>query len=143
MKTYKISEVAKILGVSVHTLRYWDKIGLLNFIERDKNGNRVFKRDDFILLDTILCLKATGMHLRDIKHYVELCQKGISSVPERLEIMEGQKDEIEKQIEDLKDELFVAEQKVKYYEEAIKCNSLDVFPEEREKWLNKIFDLNE
>lgn len=143
MKTYKISEVAKIFGVSTHTLRYWDKLGLLNFIERDKNGNRVFKRDDFILLDTILCLKATGMHLHDIKHYVELCQKGISSVPERLKIMEDQKDEIEKQIEDLKGELIVAKQKVKYYEEAIKCNSLDVLPEEREKWIDKILELDE
>ncbi|MGX5376959.1 MerR family transcriptional regulator [Ligilactobacillus sp. LYQ135] len=63
MKTYKVSEVSKIMGISSHTLRYWDRIGLLNFVGRDEHGNRAFKRTDFLALRTITCMKSTGMHL--------------------------------------------------------------------------------
>ena len=71
--TYSISEAAKQMGVSVHTLRYYDKEGLLPFVER-VNGRRVFKDSDFSWLKIISCLKNTGMPLKEIRRYMELCQ---------------------------------------------------------------------
>ena len=50
MKTYKISEIAKIFDITVATLHFYDKEGLLPFVERDKNGNRIFKEKDLIYL---------------------------------------------------------------------------------------------
>lgn len=134
MKTYKVSEVSKIMGISSHTLRYWDRIGLLNFVGRDEHGNRAFKRTDFLALRTITCMKSTGMHL----HYIDLCEEGLASAPERLKIMEDQQAEIEKQIEDLKGELITIKQKVDYYKEAIKENDLDVYQDEFDEWLDQI-----
>lgn len=134
MKTYKVSEVSKIMGISSHTLRYWDRIGLLNFVGRDENGNRAFKRSDFLALRTITCMKSTGMHLKDIKHYIDLCEEGLASAPERLKIMEDQQAEIE----DLKGELITTKQKVDYYKEAIKENNLDVYQDEFNEWLDQI-----
>ena len=65
--TYAIGEIAEKMNLSIHTLRYYDKEGLLLFVQRTENGRRVFSDRDIILLSTIECLKATGMPLKDIR----------------------------------------------------------------------------
>lgn len=60
--TYTISEVAKKMGISAHTLRYYEKEGLLPFIERNESGIRRYKASDFEHLALIHCLKETGCH---------------------------------------------------------------------------------
>lgn len=60
---YTVKEVSKRTGISEHTLRYYDKEGLLSFIKRDKNGVRLFTKEDFEHLYTITVLKKTGMSL--------------------------------------------------------------------------------
>ncbi|WP_042163353.1 MerR family transcriptional regulator [Paenibacillus gorillae] len=54
---YTISQVAERTELTAHTLRYYDKLGLLPFVDRDKAGNRDFKESDFVWLDIITCLK--------------------------------------------------------------------------------------
>lgn len=73
--TYTISEIAEKMGVSVFTLRFYDKEGLLPFVERI-NGRRVFKDEDFAWLRVISCLKTTGMPIREIREYIALCSGG-------------------------------------------------------------------
>lgn len=70
MKTYTIRQAAEHIGVSVDTLRFYDKQGLLPFVGRGDNGYRVFTEDDFSWLDLIACLKATGMEIREIREFV-------------------------------------------------------------------------
>ncbi|MGM9660242.1 MAG: MerR family transcriptional regulator [Faecousia sp.] len=95
--TYTISQIAQKMGVSVYTLRYYDKEGLLPFVER-VNGRRVFKDSDFSWLRMISCLKNTGMPLKEIRQYMELCQLGDASLLQRQEIILKQKKSIEDQI---------------------------------------------
>lgn len=64
---YTIGEVAKIINISPHTLRFYDKEGLLPFVERSESGIRRFKEEDFGKLMIIECLKKTGMPIKDIK----------------------------------------------------------------------------
>lgn len=84
--TYTISEIAEKMGVSVHTLRFYDKEGLLPFVDR-VNGRRVFKDEDFAWLRIISCLKNTGMPLKEIRQYMELCKLGDASLQERQEMI--------------------------------------------------------
>lgn len=140
MQGYRIGEVSKVLGISTYTLRYYDKMGLLDFVKRDEKGTRIFRKNDFILLSTIQCLKDTGMHLRDIKHYVDLCAEGMQTVPERLELMQQQRLEVEKQIEDLQESLALIDEKVHYYNEAMAHNTTAVCSEERQEWIERMLD---
>lgn len=116
--TYTISEIAEKMGVSVHTLRYYDRQGLLPFVER-VNGRRVFKDSDFTWLRILNCLKNTGMPLKEIRRYMELCQLGDASLEQRQEIILAQKRSIEDQIRFLQENLEVIESKVRYYEKAV------------------------
>lgn len=75
---YTIGEMAKQLDVAASTLRYYDKEGLLPFIERSGGGIRIFKDEDLSWLKIIECLKKTGMPIRDIKHFLDSCIEGDS-----------------------------------------------------------------
>lgn len=116
--TYSISEIAQMMGVSVHTLRFYDKEGLLPFLKR-VNGRRVFQDSDLEWLRILTCLKNTGMPLKEIRRYMELCQLGDDSLPERQQIILKQKSFIEDQIRFLGENLKVIEHKVRYYEAAM------------------------
>lgn len=120
--TYSISEIAEKMGISVHTLRFYDKQGLLPFVER-KNGRRVFKDEDFTWLRVLNCMKNTGMPLKEIREYMELCKLGDVSLKERQEIILKQKAALEEQINFLQYNLKELNYKVWYYEKAIEAGT--------------------
>ena len=117
-KTYTISEVASMMGVAPSTLRYYDKEGLLPFVER-KNGIRIFKDRDFAALRILNCLKNTGMPIKDIKEYFELTKLGDASLKERQAIILKQKQSLENQMEFLRQNMKELEYKEWYYDTAI------------------------
>lgn len=138
---FTIGEVAEKMGVSVHTLRYYDKEGLLPFVERHENGRRIFHERDIILLNTIECLKKTGMALKDIRQYVIWCEEGYSSVSQRLQLMENRKQEVQKQIDELVEMMTTIEHKCEFYRNAIETGTTDMCDEERESWANEILSM--
>jgi len=77
---YTIKDISKILGLSIYTIRFYDKQGLLPFVSRNKSGNRAFTESDLDLFKMICCLKKTGMQIKDIKKYIDLCMKGASTI---------------------------------------------------------------
>ena len=123
--TYTISEIADRMGVSVHTLRFYDKEGILPFVDR-VNGRRVFKDEDFAWLKVINCLKNTGMPLREIRTYIELCQQGDASLQERYDLILRQKENLEKQFRQLQNDMQELEYKVWYYETALEAGTEDI-----------------
>lgn len=139
---YTIKEVSKIMGISAYTLRYYEKISLLEFVKRDKNGVRQFTDSDLLTLNTIYRLKDTGTPLQKIKHYLDLIDEGIDSVSERKEIMEEQKESILHQISQLNKALETIDAKIKYYETAEKEHSLGVCHDERYELLKNILRNN-
>ncbi|WP_428898366.1 DNA-binding transcriptional regulator [Parelusimicrobium proximum] len=112
---YTIAQVAQLYGMTAHTLRYYDKEGLLPFVDRTDSGIRSFKETDFEWLDIITCLKQTGMPVKQIREFIELCQKGESTVGKRLELFKTQKKNIESQIALLKTHLDKVNFKIWYY----------------------------
>ena len=123
---YTVGEMAKRLGVAPSTLRYYDKEGLLPFVERSDGGIRVFKDADYEWLMIIECLKKTGMPLKDIKEFVVMAMEGDDTIDKRLTLINKQKESIEKQIEELSEIHRVLIFKEWYYETAKKEGSTSV-----------------
>lgn len=113
MKTYTIGQAAERAGLSADTLRYYDKQGLLPFVARAENGYRVFTlRRTLPGLDTIACLKGTGMELKDIRTFIRWCMQGDSTLQNRLDLILARKREVESQISQLRGYLNKLEQKI-------------------------------
>jgi len=115
---YTIGEMAKLLKVAPSTLRYYDKEGLLPFVERSNSGIRMFKDKDYEWLKVIECLKKTGMPLKDIKTFVYMAMEGDETIEQRLELFKKQKEIIENQIAELQETLDTISFKCWYYEKA-------------------------
>lgn len=120
--TYSISEIAGKMGVTISTLRYYDREGLLPSVER-VNGRRIFKDSDFAWLRVLNCLKNTGMPIREIHEYLELCAQGDASLKQRQEIILRQKEALEEQIRFLQYNLKELEYKVWYYDRAVEAGT--------------------
>lgn len=120
--SYTISQVAQMMGVTPSTLRYYDKEGLLPNVKR-VNGIRVFEDADFPWLRILNCLKGTGMPIRQIKKYVDLCAAGDATLEQRYAIIKEQRQHVLDQIEQLNFYLKELDYKDWYYQEAIKAGT--------------------
>ena len=120
--TYSIKEVADMMNVEPSTLRYYDSMGLLPGVKR-VNGRRVFEDKDFKWLRVLNCMKKINMPIDKIKAYVELAEKGDSTLQERFDMILEQKQIVLGQIAELKDCLKEFEYKEWYYTEAIKAGT--------------------
>lgn len=122
---YSIGQVAQKTGLTTHTLRYYEKEGLLPFVRKNSSGLRVFSDNDLGWLAMIECLKETGMPLKGIKQYIDWFEEGDSTLPQRLEMFCSQKKKIEGQIALFQKHLAKIEYKINLYQEAVRLGSLD------------------
>ena len=120
---YTVCEVAKRLNLSPHTIRFYAKEGLLSFVDRDQNGNRIFKETDFERLFIIASLKRAGMSIKQIREFTVLCDQGDSSIAHRLQIIIDQRAKVEEQITELQDALDVLKYKTWLYEVALEAGT--------------------
>lgn len=130
---YTIGEMAKKLNVVPSTLRYYDKEGLLPFVERSDGGIRMFKDSDFGWLSTIECLKKTGMPIKEIKHFIDWCIEGDATIDKRLALINRQREAALQQLKQVQDTLDMLDYKRWYYETAKAAGTCDVhktMPEE-------------
>ena len=123
---YTVGEISKRVSIAPSTLRYYDKEGLLPFVECSKSGIRMFKDSDLEWLSIIECLKKTGMPIKEIKKFVDWCIEGDSTIEQRLELIDRRKEAVLKQIEQLKQTLDTLNYKHWYYETAKEAGTCDV-----------------
>jgi DNA-binding transcriptional MerR regulator len=117
---YSIAEVAEKTHLTPHTLRYYEKEGLLPFVDRSDSGNRDFKDKDLEWLELICCLKNTGMPIKQIKEYIQLCLKGDNTIDVRREIFIKHREEVISQIAELQRNLDKINCKINFYDCACK-----------------------
>ena len=115
---YTVVEMAKLLGVPASTLRYYDKEGLLPFVERSPGGIRMFQEKDYEWLQIIECLKKTGMPLKDIRTYIDMAMRGDETIEQRLKMIEKQRQAVRAQMAELQKTLDTLDFKCWYYETA-------------------------
>lgn len=115
---YTVGEMAKMLDVPASTLRYYDKEGLLPFVERSSGGIRMFRDSDLEWLRIIGCMKKAGMSIRDIRQYIELAMQGNDTIEARHQMFLHQRDILKEQMAELQHTLKMVEYKCWYYETA-------------------------
>lgn len=125
--SYTIHEVAQKMGISTYSIRYYHDHGMLPFVQRDENNNRVFSDDDLEWLNIIVCLRATGMPVERIQHYLDLVQEGETTVPERYDMMKAQQERTLSEISDLQKHLSTINFKVDHYAQIMESHEPDSF----------------
>lgn len=123
---YTVGEMAKKLNVAPSTLRYYDKEGLLPFVERSGGGIRMFKDSDFEWLSIIECLKKTGLSIKEIKNFIDWCIEGDSTIDQRLALINKQREAVLQQLKQVQDTLDLLDYKRWYYETAQKAGTCSI-----------------
>lgn len=115
---YTIGEMAQKLNVAPSTLRYYDKEGLLPFVERSSGGIRMFKDEDMEWLRLLGCLKKAGMPLKEIRAFMDWSRQGDATIGRRLELIEKQRQSVLDQQKQLEENLLMLDYKRWYYQTA-------------------------
>jgi DNA-binding transcriptional MerR regulator len=105
-----IGDVARLSGLSIDTLHYYDRAGLLGAVHRDGGGRRVFDRDALGLLDVVLRLRRTGMPVKQVRHF-DLVGSGDAERAGRLDLLRAHRRRVLAQLDELHDDLAVIEWK--------------------------------
>ena len=114
-----IQEVTKATELSAHTLRYYERIGLIHPIEREENTRRRYTADDVGWIDFLLKLRATGMSIKDMQKYAELQRKGDETLPERVEMLKALQAKVEARMSELNEHLKLVCYKIDIYQKII------------------------
>jgi DNA-binding transcriptional MerR regulator len=135
---YSIGEVAKMTGLNISTLRYYDKEGLFSAMGRNEGGIRVFTNREIVATRIIECLKSTGLSIKDIKQFMEWGQEGDATLQKRRDLYYERLEAVKQQLEQVQQSMRIIEFKCWYYdtaldkgtEDAVRNLSPDEVPEE-------------
>jgi len=92
------SEAAEQSGFSLDTLRYYERIGLLDDIDRAPSGHRRFRDDDLEWLGVLRCLRETGMPIAQMRRYADLTRRGEATMAERLSLLTEHDKQVQERI---------------------------------------------
>lgn len=123
---YTIKEAAEKMNLPASTIRYYDKQGLLPFVERSESGYRSFSEADIGMLNMIECLKRTGMPIKEIKQFCQWVQQGDASLQQRFNMFQERRRAVQEQMEQLKKTMEVIEYKCWYYETALAAGTVAI-----------------
>jgi DNA-binding transcriptional MerR regulator len=113
--TYTIEEAARRTGVSSHTLRYYERIGLLAPVGRASSGHRRYSDDDIGAVMFLTMLRQTGMPIRDMVRFVELTRGGDGTIGQRVDLLEAHRDALAERLDLLRRHFEAIEHKIKIY----------------------------
>lgn len=118
---YTIKQAAEKMHLTAYTLRYYEKEGLLPYVERDSAGNRLFTDNDMERLGLICCLKNTGMPIRQIKKFIQWSIEGDNTLESRMHMLLDHRKDVLRQMEELNHNLEKINHKIEYYSGCCKC----------------------
>ena len=114
-----IQQVSEATGLSAHTLRYYERIGLIHPIEREENTRRLYTEDDIGWIDFLLKLRATGMSIKEMQMYAELQRQGDETLPQRVEMLKSLQGKVEARMSELNDHLKLICYKIEIYQQIV------------------------
>jgi DNA-binding transcriptional MerR regulator len=114
-----IKEFSKVSGISAHTLRYYEKIGIFQEVRRNASGHRDFTENDILWAEFINRLKETGMPLEQIKQYAVLRKQGETTANARMNLLQDHANALKRKISEEKKHLRKINEKIKYYDKII------------------------
>jgi MerR family transcriptional regulator, aldehyde-responsive regulator len=113
--TLSIGDVARLTGLSIHTLRYYDERGLLPQVKRAENGHRIFDADDLDWIDILKCLRATEMPLAEMQRFTQLVQVGPTTAGQRRALLEEHRQAVEARLREIQTALVRIDEKIDTY----------------------------
>ena len=115
---YSIGNFAKLTGLGIHTLRYYEHEGLIA-PERNSSNRRCYSDKDFTWIEFIKRLKDTGMPIKEIKHYAKLRAAGNPTLSERMEMLAQHQQALNEQIAQLQEHKIKLDEKIEFYKKEI------------------------
>jgi DNA-binding transcriptional MerR regulator len=109
---FTISEVVARTGLTAHTLRWYERIGLMSDVDRSHTGQRRYSTSDLDWLDFVGKLRLTGMPVADMVRYAELVRLGEHTSAERRALLESTRRDVAQRITELQDALTVLDHKI-------------------------------
>jgi DNA-binding transcriptional MerR regulator len=114
-EAWSVSEAAERVGLSTHTLRWYEQEGLVEPVGRDSAGRRRYTQEDLDRLEMLTCLRRTGMPVRDMRRYAELARDGDVTMVARMALFQQHRDRVLARIAELQDDLKYIEYKINWY----------------------------
>ncbi len=109
---FSIHQVAELTGLTIDTLRYYERIGLLEPVSRASSGHRRYKQRDIDWIALLINLRETGMPLAQMLHFARLRRQGDATATERLLILEQHQRSLEQQMQKLEKHMLALQQKI-------------------------------
>ncbi len=113
---YTVQQAAALTGLSEHTLRYYERIGLIQPVPRqESSGHRRYDREDLARLETLACLRATGMPIEQMRRYFELRSRGAGAAAEQQALLAAHLEELHRRMAELQAHMHYVERKIDYW----------------------------
>ena len=117
--TLTIAQAAEESGLSAHTLRYWERAGLLAPVTRNGSGHRRYADADLERIKFLIRLRATGMPIRQVRRYAELANRGDDTQEERMALLEEHRESVKAHLEETAAHLELIDWKIDFYRERL------------------------
>ncbi|MFN2149403.1 MAG: MerR family transcriptional regulator [Anaerolineales bacterium] len=124
----KIAEVSERSGISPDTLRYYERIGLLPPVGRNKSGVRDYNEIDLKRVDFIKCMRSVGLPIEILIEYFKLVQQGDRTIEARKEILIEQREQLAARMEAMQNTLDLLDYKIDVYEKAVLKREKEIIP---------------
>ncbi len=118
---YSIQDVSKKTGLSAHTLRYYEKEGLISGVGRSQGGFRQYTDEDLERLGLICCLKNTGMSIQEIARFVQLTHEGDHTLQERVELLREHREKVLERMAEMQKHLDKVTWKLNFFTEKLRA----------------------
>lgn len=121
-----ITEVSKKYGLSADTLRYYERVGLIPKVNRNKSGVRDYTQEDCNWVEFIKCMRGAGLPIEVLIDYVSMFQQGDSTIDTRKELLIDQRKALAEKIEEVKKTLERLDYKIDLYEKGLIMSEKDL-----------------
>lgn len=111
-----IQQVASVTELSPHTLRYYERIGLLGPVKRASSGHRRYSSQDIAWIDFLTRLRTTGMPIQEMQQFAELRRQGDRTFYQRRQLLESHRQAVHQKLTELTHNLTVIEDKIRHYQ---------------------------
>lgn len=116
---YTMMQVCKEANLTYQTLKFYCNEGLIPNVQRDKNNRRIFDERSLKWIKDLVCLKKCGMSIQEMKEYLDLCLQGVSTIPQRKEMLTQKQEALRASVQELEDSIAYIDWKQNFYDEVL------------------------
>lgn len=124
MRPLTIKEVSEHFGITQDTLRYYERVGMIPPVPRTPGGRRNYQAEDLGWVELALCMRSAGLPVEAMIEYVKLCRQGDGTFPQRLRLLQDQREVLLAQARQIQETLDRLDYKISRYQQAVETGVL-------------------